>query len=63
MKEIYKFLDNCNKFILKRNFQTAIIEKIFVVSNKKKNLEIEEFIQRNKNLFEYKEIPFSDIYT
>lgn len=61
IEEIYKFLDNSNKFISKRNFETPIIEKIFVVSNKRKNIEIEEFIERNKNLFEYKEIPYADI--
>lgn len=61
IKEIYKFLDNSNKFISKKNFKTPIIEKIFVVSKKRKNIEIEEFIERNKNLFEYKEIPYADI--
>jgi len=61
MKEIYKFLNNCSNFISKRNFETPIIEKIFVVSNKKRNSEIEEFIEKNKNLFEYKEIPYLDI--
>jgi len=60
--EIYKFLENCNKFISKRNFKTRKIKKIFAVSNKERNLEIEEFMQRNENLFEYTEIPYLNIY-
>lgn len=61
IEEIYYFLDNCNKFTSKYNFQTKEIIKIFVVANKKKNFEIEEFIQRNQNVFEYKEIPYLNV--